>query len=413
MTTTLAHNGLPDGIGRFELLRVFEQVARPGFGLSSTAVCLVRHYVLKTMDADFASGRICAVWTQACRIAAKLGLTPRSINSAERELEQAGFIVRTGGINGGRGGDRHDGVIAWAAGINLAPLVNRFSELRAKAEAIELATMAILQCRAEIRQLGKRIRDIGDQALWDNAARILPGGRTARIADIRRLTAIRDALSAVLDAIESKPCASISSDAPEENGAPRIQNHQSTRSRTGRPGDPLDRVTPAAAVSVATETYRDTVTALGGATWPNLVEASWRSCKRLGIGQSTWGNACHRFGRERAALCVLLIDRNAELPVGHRYRVLVPGRCLAGMVRQAKSGELNLVGLLRASQHELAKAEQIPTEPPNSNPLDSASPPVPGPLAHLASQIMRNVGEQMIRRRSGFRRGPSAEPAQT
>ena len=110
---------------------------------------------------------------------------------------------------------------------------------------------------------------------------------------------------------------------------------------------------------------------------------------------------------------MLLIDRNAELPVGHRYRVLVPGRCLAGMVRQAKSGELNLVGLLRASQHELAKAEQIPTEPPNSNPLDSASPPVPGPLAHLASQIMRNVGEQMVRRRSGFRGEPSAEPAQT
>ena len=225
MTTTLAHNGLPDGIGRFDLLRVFEQVARPGFGLSSTAVSLVRHYVLKTMDADFGSGRICAVWAQACRIAAKLGLTPRSINSAERELEQAGFIVRTGGINGGRGGDRHDGVIAWAAGINLAPLVNRFSELRAKAEAIELATMAILQCRAEIRQLGKRIRDIGDQALWDDAAKVLPGGRTARIADIRRLTAIRDALSAMLNAIESKPRASFSSDAPEENGAPRIQNH--------------------------------------------------------------------------------------------------------------------------------------------------------------------------------------------
>ncbi len=223
MTTTLAHNGLPTGIGRFELLRVFEQVARPGFGLSSTAVCLVRHYVLKTMDADFASGRICAVWTQACRIAAKLGLTPRSINSAERELEQAGFIVRTGGINGGRGGDRHDGVIAWAAGINLAPLVNRFSELRAKAEAIELATMAILQCRAEICQLGKRIRDIGDQALWDDVARILPGGRTARISDIRRLTAIRDALSAMLDAIESEPCASMSSDAPEENGAPKYR----------------------------------------------------------------------------------------------------------------------------------------------------------------------------------------------
>jgi hypothetical protein len=164
---------------------------------------------------------------------------------------------------------------------------------------------------------------------------------------------------------------------------------------------------------VATETYRDTVTALGGATWLNLVEASWRSCKRLGIGQSTWGNACHRFGRERAALCVLLIDRNAALPVGHRYRVLVPGRCLAGMVRQAKSGEVNLVGLLRASQHELARAEQVPVAPPTASQVDLAPPPEPGPLAHLASKIMRNVDEQMHRRRTGFRGMPSADPAQT
>ena len=80
MSTTLAHNGLPSGMNRFDLLRLFEQVARPGFGLSSTAVVLVRHYVLKTMDADYHSGRICAVWTQACRFAEALGLTPHSIN---------------------------------------------------------------------------------------------------------------------------------------------------------------------------------------------------------------------------------------------------------------------------------------------------------------------------------------------
>jgi len=74
----------------------------------------------------------------------------------------------------------------------------------------------------------------------------------------------------MLNAIESEPRVSISSGAPEENGAPRIQNHQSTRSRTGPPGDPLDRVIPAAAVRVATETYQATVTALGGATAPDL-----------------------------------------------------------------------------------------------------------------------------------------------
>ena len=54
-----------------------------------------------------------------------------TINSAERELEQAGFIVRNAGINGERNGDRLNGVITWAAGINLAPLVNRFAELKA------------------------------------------------------------------------------------------------------------------------------------------------------------------------------------------------------------------------------------------------------------------------------------------
>jgi hypothetical protein len=130
MSTTLAHRGLPSGVGRFDLLRLFEQVARPGFGLSSTAVALVRHYVLKTMDGDYLSGRICAVWTQACRFAEALGLTPRSINSAERELEQAGFIIRNAGINGERAGDRQDGIVVWAAGINLAPLVERFGEMQ-------------------------------------------------------------------------------------------------------------------------------------------------------------------------------------------------------------------------------------------------------------------------------------------
>ena len=161
MSTTLAHSGLPSGATRFDLLRLFEQVARPGFGLSSTAVALVRHYVLKTMDGDYLTGRICAVWTQACRFAGAIGLTPRSINSAERELERAGFIVRNAGINGERAGDRQDGAIVWAAGINLAPLVDRFAEMQAKAGALELQARAIQQCRAEIRQLGQRMRHVG------------------------------------------------------------------------------------------------------------------------------------------------------------------------------------------------------------------------------------------------------------
>ena len=233
MSTTLAHSGLPSGVSRFDLLRLFEQVARPGFGLSSTAVALVRHYVLKTMDGDYLTGRICAVWTQACRFAGAIGLTPRSINSAERELERAGFIVRNAGINGERAGDRQDGAIVWAAGINLAPLVDRFVELQAKAAALELQARAIQQCRAEIRQLGQRIREAGNEALRERAETILPDGRTARITSIDRLIAIRKALSAMFAAIESvpdpDPRALKTSDAPEENCAPNIQDKKSSR----------------------------------------------------------------------------------------------------------------------------------------------------------------------------------------
>lgn len=389
MSTTLAHRGLPAGVGRFDLLRLFEQVARPGFGLSSTAVALVRHYVLKTMDGDYLSGRICAVWTQACRFAEALGLTPRSINSAERELEKAGFIVRNAGINGERAGDRQDGVVVWAAGINLAPLVERFVELQAKAEALELQARAIQQCRAEIRQLGQRIREAGDEALRERAETILPDGRTARITSIDRLIAIREALSTMLAAIESAPepdpRALKTSDAPEENCAPNIQNQNSPRKRTAPARDPLDRIRPATALLVATENYRGIVEALGGPTWPNLVEASWRSCGRLGIAQSIWGRACQQFGRERAALSVLLIDRNAELAPGHRYRVGSPARCLAGMVRRAGSSGVNLAGLFRAAERNAQQA------PPQTSASEQAIEPQAGPLANLTARLMASM----------------------
>ena len=390
MSTTLAHSGLPSGATRFDLLRLFEQVARPGFGLSSTAVALVRHYVLKTMDGDYLTGRICAVWTQACRFAGAIGLTPRSINSAERELEQAGFIIRNAGINGERAGDRQDGAIVWAAGINLAPLVERFAELQAQAAALELQARAIQQCRAEIRQLGQRIREAGDETLRERAETILPDGRTARITQIDRLIAIREALSAMLEVIESvpdpEPRALKTSDAPEENCAPNIQNKKSSRRRTAQSDrDPLGRIRPATALSVATEGYRSIVEALGGPTWPNLVEASWRSCGRLGIAQSTCGRACQQFGRERAALSVLLIDRNFELPTGHRYRVLSPGRCLAGMTRRAGKAVVNLTGLFRATEREVQQG--LPAAR-SEQPLPEAP---PGPMASVTARLLAGM----------------------
>jgi hypothetical protein len=136
---------------------------------------------------------------------------------------------------------------------------------------------------------------------------------------------------------------------------------------------------------LATENYRGIVEALGGPTWPNLVEALWRSCCRLGIAQSTWGRACQQFGRERAALSVLQIDRNAELPQGHRYRVDSPERCLAGMVRRAGSAGVNLAGLFRATERNVQQA------PPDASALAQTIEPQAGPMAHLTARLMANV----------------------
>lgn len=157
-----------------------------------------------------------------------------------------------------------------AAGINLAPLIGRYAELKGKAETFTL------QARAEIRQLGRRIRDARDDTLRQRAEGILPDGRTARIPGIVRLTAIRETLSAMLDAIASTlpepPRAPKTSDASEESDTPNIQDKNSSRSCRA-PADASDRITPAA-VSVATEGYQGLVATLGGPTWPNIVEAS-------------------------------------------------------------------------------------------------------------------------------------------
>ena len=64
-------------------------------------------------------------------------------------------------------------------------------------------------------------------------------------------------------------------------------------------------------------------------------------------------------------LSVLLIGRNAELPLGRRYRVLSSGRCLAGMVRRAATVGVNLAGLFRATERQVLQSplrQQLSTE---------------------------------------------------
>jgi len=107
-------------------------------------------------------------------------------------------------------------------------------------------------------------------------------------------------------------------------------------------------ITPRLALELASDEFRELANAHGQQGWPGLIEASRQSASWLGIGQRSWGKACALLGRERAALCVLVIDRNARLQSGHRYQARHPGKCFNGMVRRAARSGFNLDGLLRA-----------------------------------------------------------------
>lgn len=387
MSATLVHGGLPEGIRRIDLLSLVEDLGKRGLSLSSTATRLLRHYVWRSRDDDYRAGRICAVWDRVCRTADDLDLCSRAINDAERELEAKGLIARTTGGNGARSGLRSGGVIRWAAGINLAPLIDRYTDLKAAWEARELHQQAIDTCKAEIRRLRRLIRDSAEPQMMARADAILPDGRVAPIQRIERLEAIRAALEVVLAELAGDPRAMKTSDRPEENNQPNIQNQDSSRSCSERPAEPT--IKPRMALEFASEEFRLIASGHGDPGWPSLVEASRQTASWLGIGQPAWGKACSLLGRERAALCVLVIDRNARLQSGHRYRANHAGKCLSGMVRRATSGGFNLDGLLRACQRDELAASGAVSEAPLPEPDQGQS------MASLTVQILSRIGTSM------------------
>jgi len=386
VSATLAHGGLPEGVRRIDLLSLVEDLGKRGLGLSSTATRVLRHYVWRSRDEDYWAGRICAVWDRVCRTAGDLDLCSRAINDAERELESKGLISRTTGGNGARSGLRSGGIIRWAAGINLAPLIERYVDLKAAWEARRLEQQAIDTCKVEIRRTRRLIRDSAEPELIARADAILPDGRVAPIHSIERLEVIQAALEAVLADLSSDPRAMKTSDRSEENSRPNIQNQDSSRSCSARP-EPT--ITPRAALELASEQYRAIASAHGDPGWPSIIEASRQTASWLGIGQRTWGNACSVLGRERAALCVLVIDRNARLRTGHRYHARHPGKCFSGMVRSAKRAGFNLDGLLRAFQREEAATPGFQPAPSLPEAEQGQS------MAFLTAQILARIGTSM------------------
>ena len=341
MSISLAHKGLPPGVTHFSLADLIEKIA-PGTCrkeyLSATAVRVLKHYLLGCRSSDFEPGKICGVWEQPQTTAQTLRISTKVLHNAEAELERGGFIERTHVPHARRTGQRRDGVIVSLAGISLRPLIDGFGRWKARLEAMELHERAMASLRHEIVMLGREIRATQAAALIEEAERILPRGRVSRISSAEKLQALKGTLEALLVQPELPSGDTKSSHRTEEIFAPNILVKDSSKNCKRVTGvDQSGEVSPALAASLASTDYRSLLPSNRAPGWPDIVDASAIACRWHHVSQPSWAEACERLGRERAALCVLVIDRNARLPSDHRYRARSGRKCLSGLLRNASS----------------------------------------------------------------------------
>lgn len=378
MIACLAHSGLPEGLSKPSLLSILDGLGRKHLHLPPTAFHLLRHFVLRAKVEDFGAGRLCGNWERVEDLASILQVTTRAIGQAVQTLEEQGYIQRTTAGNGARGAQRVGDALRWLRGISLKPLIEQVGRLKAAHEARQFEREAIRSLRSAIGSLRRQIRQNGNIDALTRSEQLLPGGRVSLIHDRNQLEHLNAAFGALLADLGSDARSAKFSDRSEQNNPPHIQSEDSqNRIRTA---EPMAELRPETAASFASSDYSMILDGLGGASWPNLIEASATARAWHGISQPAWGRACLFLGRERAALAVLAIDRSARLPAEHRYRARKPAACFHGLVAQMAKRPVNLLGLMLGSGSGPEVVPPLPEEPTAPNPLA-------GPLASILSTL--------------------------
>lgn len=370
MSATLAHRGLPPGINRNDFRRIVKTACRQIFQLPELAVSVVDHLFDQTQDRDFEAGQICGSWMSARNVAATLGKSERRICETEKALEDAGLIVRTNG-NDSRTGERR-GRIVRLLGINLAPLINRAYEIIAQVEAWEQAQAetkaAIRQTRIEIRQLRQRVREVHDAETLAQADAVSNCGRTSRIADVDQLVAMADALQAIVDRIEESSGARETAHLTAKNRAPNTSSESNSESCIAptRPSPTAAQVSVLQALLIATPLFRERFKGCGYSGWRGIEEVARAVALEHGVRLKTWQTMCERWSPITAALTILLIERNAHLPDGHRYQARSFGKCFAGLARDPSSVWRMAKAAMGYPEGELVE-RQFEPEPPRQD----------------------------------------------
>lgn len=364
--------GLPEGMGRWQLLACL-RTAAPALGLSPPMVALVTRLVELTWDADWEAGAEPVVPVPLLEIAEALGRSERQVRSLEAALASRGLLVfRDSGNHHRRGRrDARTGRLLWASGPSLAPLRARAAEIRAVAAEVRAGQAEARRLRLGIQGLRRRIRAglaaLGAAGAGLAAAFAAEPDRAGAGTPLAELRARHGALAALAARVEAGLLADAApggtAGQPEVSGRHEFNDttnpsvngscgaRRDERPATGRQGRTRTEVpvTPALARAAAGPMLRALLPA-GPVGWADLADAAGRLLPFVGIGPAQWQGLAAEMGRERAALCLLLLERGLGREEGGRAPpVARPGGWLEALRRRAADGRFDLMGAVRAA----------------------------------------------------------------
>ena len=153
-------DGLPEGVGRYELLGCLKR-ARHALGLRDRHVVHLEYLIGFTRERDWRPGETPVVYRSVAATARDRGCTPRTVRNIERELNGLGLLAWKDSANHRRYGIRDEaGRLEEACGVDLAPLAARWEEIREAADDADAESRAWpaqrrrwMACRADLRRL--------------------------------------------------------------------------------------------------------------------------------------------------------------------------------------------------------------------------------------------------------------------
>lgn len=358
MSATYTHQGLPEGVKPFDLPDMLEKL-RMRLALRDEDIGYIRYLLRKVRAADFQPGRICAVWEAVATQAADLGFNTRRITRITTRLESRGLVLRTASKGGRRFGRRGpDGRIVTAGGINLGPLIEQAGDLLRLIRHEALASERLRDQRQRANDLIKAIRALDAEGALEAARAVFPRLRPSEVNDTERLVGIIEALEAVLVDFSADPGRTTEVAGSDNSGRP--DTHPNKKTKTCMAGKrretPPLHTAPAQVALLASRELREILELYwsaqdrgGHLSWDSVLSATRDRARKLGISGAFWERQCDLLGADRAALCLVIADRNAKRIDG--YHVRDAAKAFAGMAGKEvhQSGIINsLLGELLA-----------------------------------------------------------------